>query len=63
MPAILAHNGQDLAMVRPVRPPRRSSSRARPVTEDDPLFQLVGEFSSGILGGMSSRKHEFLEKV
>jgi hypothetical protein len=63
MPAILARNGQDLAMVTPVRPPRRSPSRARPVTEDDPLFQLIGKFSSGIPGGMSGRKHEFLKKV
>jgi hypothetical protein len=63
VPAILARNGQDLAIVTPVRPPRRSPSRARPVTEDDPLFRLIGIGKSGIPGGMSGRKHEFLKKV
>jgi hypothetical protein len=63
VPAILTRDGKDVAMVQPVRPPRRSPSRARPVTEDDPLFQLIGIGKSGIPGGMSGRKHEFLEKV
>ena len=63
MPAILARKGKDVALITPVRPPRRSAFRARPVTEDDPLFQLIGKFSSGIPGGMSGRKHEFLKKV
>ncbi len=63
VPAILARNGKDVAIVTPVRPPRRSSSRVRPVTEDDPLFGLIGIGKSGIPGGMSGRKHEFLKKV
>jgi antitoxin (DNA-binding transcriptional repressor) of toxin-antitoxin stability system len=62
-PAILARDGKDVARITPIRPRRRSSSRARPVTEDDPLLRLIGKFSSGIPGGMSGRKHEFLKKV
>ena len=60
-PKLLQQDGVDLAMVIPV--PSKSRSRGKPVTESDPLFELVGIGSSGIPGGMSSRKHEALAKA
>ncbi len=62
-PAVLACDGHDVAMVTLISSPRRPPSRARPVAEDDPLVGLIGKFSSGVPGGMSDRKHEFLGKV
>ena len=62
-PAILQRNGEDLAILRPAPRRRRPSSRARPVTQDDALFSLIGIGRSTVPGGMSGKKHEALAKA
>ena len=57
-PRVLTRDNQELVEVSPITPQRRASKRARPVTEDDPLFALVGIGESNVPGGLSSRKHE-----
>ncbi len=56
-PVLLTKSGESLAMLAPV--PRRSQSSARgtPLTEDDPLFGLIGIGRSGTTGGLSEKKH------
>jgi hypothetical protein len=55
---------RELALLMPVP---RSRKRARRkdglVTRDDSLFRLIGIGASGIEGGTSERKHEFLAKA
>ena len=62
-PVLLTRDGEELAIVRPV--PRRSkaSPKGTPLTENDPLFGLIGIGRSGIPGGVSGKKHEYLAKA
>lgn len=60
---VLRRNKENLAILRPVRSRRKASPQPRPVTRDDPLFRLVGIGQSGIPGGISEKKHEFLLKA
>lgn len=62
-PRLLRRDDEDLAMVVPARPARRSPSRARAVTEDDALFRLIGIGETDVPGGISARKHEFLGRI
>jgi hypothetical protein len=57
---ILQQESEDLAMLSPVRPKKRSQTKAQPVTSDDALFRLIGIGKSGIPGGISGKKHEYL---
>jgi hypothetical protein len=49
--------------VRFIAKPKVRSGRAKPATEDDPLFALIGIGRSKTLGGMSDRKHEALARA
>ncbi len=60
---ILRRNKAELAVLSPVQPARKTPSRARPVTREDALFRLVGIGKSGIPGGISTKKHEYLVKA
>ena len=51
------------AEARSARRPAAKSRRGRVLTEDDPLFALVGIGDSGIPGGISSKKHEALGRL
>ena len=56
----------ELAVLRPIRSPRprkRGHRKTGLLTRDDPLFKLIGIGASGIEGGVSERKHEFLAKA
>lgn len=60
-PKVLRKHGEDVALIVPIKPSRRRSGR--PLTEADPLFELIGIGRSGIPGGMSERKREALLKA
>lgn len=63
-PAIIRADGEDVAVLSPAKPkPRRSPSKARPVTEDDSLFRLIGIGESNTPGDLSEHKHEYLAKA
>ncbi len=62
-PRVLRRDDEDVALLTPVKPKRKRSSRARPVTEDDPLFRLIGSGETGVPGGISGKKHEYLAKA
>ena len=62
-PAVLQQESEDLALLSPVRPASRSKTTAKPVTRDDALFQLIGIGKSGIPGGVSGKKHEYLVRA
>jgi hypothetical protein len=67
-------NGTPLAIAPVRRSSARNGSARKPpaprrrrktgiLKPDDPIFGLVGIFDSGIEGGISERKHEFLGKL
>ena len=60
---ILQQEREDLALLSPVRPKTRSKVKAQPVTSDDALFRLIGIGKSGIPGGVSGKKHEYLARA
>jgi hypothetical protein len=60
---ILQQDSEDLALLSPVQPKKRSQTKAQPVTSDDALFQLIGIGKSGIPGGVSGKKHEYLARA
>jgi hypothetical protein len=62
-PRILQQESEDLALLSPVRPKKRSQNKAQPVTTDDALFRLIGIGKSGIPGGVSGKKHEYLARA
>jgi hypothetical protein len=61
--AVLQRESEDLAILSPVRPKKRSQTKAQPVTSDDALFRLIGIGKSGIPGGISGKKHEYLARA
>jgi len=60
---VIKRDGEDLAILRPVHAARRSHPRRGPITPNDPLFELVGIGKSGIPGGVSGKKHEYLARA
>jgi hypothetical protein len=62
-PAVLQQDREDLALLSPIRPKKRSQTRAKPVTSEDALFRLIGIGKSGIPGGVSGKKHEYLARA
>jgi len=63
VPHVLRTEREELAVVMPVAQGKKRASRSRPVTREDSLFQLVGIGTSGIEGGASERKREFLARA
>jgi hypothetical protein len=62
-PAVLQQDSEDLALLSSVRPKKRSQTKAQPVTGDDALFRLIAIGKSGIPGGVSGKKHEYLARA
>lgn len=63
-PRVLVNEAEELAVVVPISSQRRrSSNKGRPLTQDDPLFGSIGSARSGIPGGVSGRKHEYLARA
>jgi hypothetical protein len=61
--AVLQQDSEDLALLSPVLPKKRSQTKAQPVTSEDALFRLIGIGKSGIPGGVSGKKHEYLARA
>jgi hypothetical protein len=57
---VLSDDGRDLAIIVPFVVRSRPPSRAKPVTKDDPIFELIAIGDSGTSKGFSARKHELL---
>ena len=62
-PCVLTHGNEKLAVLSPVKTARRSRTRKGAITKDDPLFGLIGIGKSGIDGGVSGKKHEYLARA
>jgi hypothetical protein len=58
-PAVLQQDSEDLVLLSPVLPKKRSKTTAQPVTSDDALFRLIGIGHSG-KGDISENKHRYL---
>jgi hypothetical protein len=62
-PRILQEESQDVAILSPALPKKRPKTRGKAVTHDDALFRLIGIGKSGIPGGVSGKKHEYLARA
>ncbi|MFN0074393.1 MAG: hypothetical protein ACKVVP_23170 [Chloroflexota bacterium] len=63
VPVMLKTDQEDLAVLTPAARLPRRSSRAKPLTIDDPLFGLIGIGRSKTPGGVSERKQEALARA
>ena len=61
-PSILRQEGEDVAMLTPLKPVTKRSVRGKPTTADDPLWKLVGIGHSG-RGDVSENKHKYLAEA
>lgn len=62
-PRVLRRDGEDVAILTPIRLRKRPPSKAAPVTTDDALFRLIGIGESSVPGGVSGKKHKALAKA
>jgi hypothetical protein len=60
--AVLQQESEDLAILSPILPKKRSRTTAQPVTGDDALFRLIGIGHSG-KGDISANKHKYLAEA
>ena len=58
-PRVLRRDSEDLAILSPMKRPRRPAARGKPFTKTDSLWNLVGIGHSG-LGDVSETKHKYL---
>ena len=61
-PAILRQEGEDVAMLTPIKPVAKRRVRGKPTTADDPLWKLIGIGHSG-KGDVSANKHKYLAEA
>jgi hypothetical protein len=62
-PTILQQASEDVALLSPVPVKKRTKTKGKAVTSDDALFRLIGIGKSGIPGGVSGKKHEYLARA
>lgn len=58
-PRVLRRDGEDLAVVRPIKPRRRRIPRGGPFARNDPPWNLAGADASGH-ADVSEHKHKYL---
>ena len=61
-PRSIRRADEELAVVVPAAKQSRGTRKARPVTEDDPLFRAIGIGHSG-RGDISANKHAYLAEA
>jgi len=61
-PRLLQWKGEDWAILKPLRPRRRASSRGKVLKKSDPLFRIIGLGRSG-LTDVSENKHKYLTEA
>ncbi len=63
-PRVLRRGNEDVAVLSPLSPaPKQRRTRGRVLTEDDPLFDLIGIGHSGGPGDVSANKHRYLAEA
>ncbi len=60
---VLTENGKALAVVTPIAPRRRRQPRPKPLTRDNPIWEIVGSITEDIGNDVSSNKHRYLAKA
>ena len=61
-PSILREESEEVAMLTPLKPRAKRSTRGKPVTADDPLWKLIGIGHSG-KGDVSANTHTYLARA
>lgn len=61
-PRVLRLGNEEVAILSPAKRKRRRSPRGRPLTPDDPIFQLIGSATDAEPTD-SSKKHEYLAEA
>ena len=61
---VIRRADEAVAVLSPVAPaPKKRRTRGRVLTEDDPLFDLIGIGHSGGRGDVSANKHHYLAEA
>lgn len=55
---VLTRDGEELVVVHPAK--RQKGLKGKPLTEDDPLFSIIGIGRSGVVEGVARNKHKYL---
>jgi len=62
-PVVLERDNQEVAIVRPVVKRPKGRIRGRPVTEDDPLWKLMGIGESPEPTDVATNKHTYVAEA
>ena len=62
-PRLLRRDGEDLAVITPVRPMARKTPRGRPTSADDPIWNIVGMARSKGPGDVSENVDKYLAEA
>ena len=62
-PRILKKDSEDLVIITPIKMVAKRRAKGKPVTKNDPLWNLVGIGSSGGPGDISTNKHKYLAEA
>jgi hypothetical protein len=60
---VLTENGAALAVVSPAVPRRRRAARPRPLTHDNPIWEIVGAISADVGSDVSANVDRYLAEA
>jgi hypothetical protein len=60
---LLTRDGEEFAVITPVRQPRRRDRRTGVISGHDPFVRMAGTGDSGIPAGISGRKYDYFRKA
>ena len=60
---LLTRDGEEFAVITPVRQHRRRDRRTGVISGDDPFVRITGTGDCGIPGGISGRKYDYFRKA
>jgi hypothetical protein len=63
IPLRLVRGNEELAILQPTKNPRRRSLKGKPITADDPIWNIVGIGRSEGPGDISTNKHKYLAEA
>ncbi|MDO8672751.1 MAG: hypothetical protein Q7O66_15170 [Dehalococcoidia bacterium] len=62
-PRLLRRKSEDVAIITPLRPRKRTRIKGRPIRRDDPLWNIVGIGRSSGPTDVSVNKHKYLAEA
>lgn len=63
IPRRIVRGDEELAVLQPTKKPRRTKLPGKPITDDDPFWNLIGIARSSGPGDISANKQKYLAKA